>query len=139
MTTTYLDRETQSIDTLATMHAMGEIPLGTLMVLVADKDARLVLPLGIDEVPDDPPLHERITTLRHTVEALSEIDQCAGLLLAIGRSGDPKPRGSDFGWYDAMAQAIAGSRLVGHGTYVVTPSGVRKVRPHVASSGLLAA
>jgi hypothetical protein len=138
-TTTFLTHESQTIDTLATMEAVGDISAGSLLLLVADDQARLVLPLGIDDVPDDPPQHERVSTLRHAVEALSEIDQCAGLVLAVGRYGDPRPRGGDYAWHDAITQALAASRLTGHGTYVVTPSGVRKVRPQVAAPGLLAA
>jgi hypothetical protein len=137
--TTYLDHETQTIDLLSMLEATGDIPPGSLMLLLADNQARLMLPVGIDDVPEDPPQDERNVVLRHATAVLAHLDQCAGLTLAIGRFGDPKPRGSDYGWHDALVLAADGSQVVAHGTYVVTPSGVRRVRPFLAPPEMLAA
>jgi hypothetical protein len=138
-TTVLLDHETQALAFLTSAQAAGQLPPGSLMVLAADRAARLVLPVGIDEVPDDPPQDERIGALAPLLQVLAGVERCGGVLLAVGRHGDPKPRGGDFGWHDAFTQGTAAAGLACHGTYVVTPTGARRVRPLLAPPELAAA
>lgn len=137
--TVRLDNETSAIDLLATAEAVGDLPAGSLLVLVTDDDANLVIPIGIDDVPADPPQDERVGMLASLVHELTRIGRCGGVLLAVGRAGHPRPRGSNFGWHDAFAMTVNAGELDCHGTYVVTPSGVRRVRPLLAPPELSAA
>jgi hypothetical protein len=132
MQTLYLDRETQTIDFLVTAERTGDLSPDCLLVLVADGSGRLVLPIGIDEVPGDPPQDERIAVLAALLELLEELEHPHGVALAVGRLGHPNPRGGDFGWHDALQQCCRVTGLACHGTYVATPYGVRRVRPLVS-------
>lgn len=139
-TTAFLDRETDALAFLATIHSSGQLPPGSLLVLAADDLARLVLPIGVDEVPDDPPQDERVASLLSLLLVVADnLERCRGVLLAIGRHGDPRPRGGDFGWHDAFAQGSTAAGLACYGTYVVTQAGVRRVRPLLAPPELSAA
>lgn len=138
-TTVFLDHETQALAFLSHAEAAGHLPPGSLLLLVVDDLARLVMPIGIDHVPDDPPQDERIHALTPLLRELRDFEQCGGALLAVGRHGDPKPRGGDFGWHDAFTQGTASAGLECHGTYVVTPVGIRRVRPLLAPPELSAA
>lgn len=134
MQTLYLDREIQTIDFLATAERAGDLPPPCLLVLAADDVGRLVLPIAIDEVPDDPPQDERICALAALLEHIVTFDYLHGVALAVARLGDPRPRGSDFGWHDALAQCCSATCFICYGTYVVTPYGVRRVRPSPISN-----
>jgi hypothetical protein len=129
MQTLYLHLEHQTIEFLVTAERAGDLPPPSLLVLVADESGRLVLPIAVDEVPDDPPQDERVSALAVLLEHIAEFGQPAGVAMAVSRRGDPRPRGSDFGWHDALAQCCRIARLTCHGTYVATPYGVRRVRP----------
>src|SRR5690606_38134164 len=137
-TTVFLDQETTAIRLLTTAEATGELPPRSLMLLITDRLARLVLAIGVDDVPDDPPQNERVVALTPVLGEISRPDDCDGALLAVGRYGDPRPRGGDLGWHDAFAHGTAAAGVTSHGTYVVTPRGVRRVRPWLAPPGLLA-
>lgn len=138
-TTIFIDHETKALALLTDIHASGQLPPGSLLLLVADECARLMLPIGIDEVPDDPPQDERIDALMSLLGLVVGLERCRGVLLAIGRHGDPRPRGGDFGWHDAFNQGSLGIGLACHGTYVVTPAGARRVRPLLAPPEIAAA
>lgn len=134
-----LNDETQAIGFLAAAESAGELPPVSLLLLLTDDRARLLLALGVDGVPDDPPQDERIHALTPVLCELARSQLCCGVLLAVGRYGDPTPRGGDFGWHDAVYQAAATAVLECHGAYVVTPFGVRRVRPLAAPPGTLVA
>lgn len=138
-TTVFLDHETTVISLLTTAEATGELPPRSLMLLITDELARLVLAIGVDDVPDDPPQHERVIALTPVLREISRRDDCHGALLAVGRYGDPRPRGGDLGWHDAFSQGTEAAGVASHGTYVVTPRGVRRVRPWLVPPDLLVA
>lgn len=135
----FLNDEMQAIGFLAAAESAGELPPVSLLLLLTDDRARLQHALGVDDVPDDPPQDERIHALTPMLCELGGSQLCCGVLLAIGRYGDPTPRGGDFGWHDAVHQAAATASLDCHGAYVVTPFGVRRVRPLAAPPGMLTA
>jgi hypothetical protein len=138
MHTLYLDRETQTIDFLVTAERAGDLPPPCLLLLAADDLGRLVLPIAVDEVPVDPPQDERISVLSALLEHVVALARLHGVALAVGRLGHPRPRGSDFGWHDALAQCCRTACVTCYGTYVATPIGVRRVRP-LPAPDLLAA
>lgn len=64
MTTTLrLDDEAAVHRSLEALAEQGELPPGSLLVFLADDDARATLSVGIDEVPRDPPQDQRVGTL----------------------------------------------------------------------------
>lgn len=138
MHTLYLHLERQTIEFLVTLERAGDLPPRSLLILVADELGRLVLPVAVDEVPDDPPQDERISALAVLLEPIAEFGRPPGVAMAVSRRGDPRPRGSDFGWHDALAQCCRNVGVTCYGTYVATPYGVRRVRPSPAPD-LLAA
>ncbi len=138
-TALFLDDETQAIGFLAAAESAGELPPVSLLLLLTDDRARLLLAVGVDGVPDDPPQDERVHSLTPVLCEMGRSRLCSGVLLAVGRYGDPTPRGGDFGWHDAAIQAAAAASLDCHGVYVVTPFGVRRVRPLPSPPGTLAA
>jgi hypothetical protein len=134
----HLDSEAHTIEFLVTAQQAGDLAPPCLLVLVADDLGRLVLPIAIDEVPADPPQDERIGVLAALLEHVVALDCLHGVALAVARAGHPRPRGSDFGWHDALEQCCRVARLECHGTYVATPYGVRKVRPAPTPESLAA-
>jgi hypothetical protein len=138
MQTLYLHLESQTIGFLVTAQRAGDLPPPSLLVLIADESGRVVLPIAVDELPDDPPQDERISALAVLLEHIAELGRPPGVAMAVSRRGDPQPRGSDFGWHDALAQCCRIARVTCYGTYVATPYGVRRVRPSPAPD-LLAA
>lgn len=133
-----LHLERQTIEFLATVERAGDLPPPSLLVLIADESGRVVLPVAVDEVPDDPPQDERISALAVVLEQIADFGRPPGVAMAVSRHGDPRPRGSDFGWHDALAQCCRMAHVTCYGTYVATPYGVRRVRPSPAPD-LLAA
>ncbi|HEX5996675.1 MAG TPA: hypothetical protein VFY84_16160 [Jiangellales bacterium] len=138
MRTFYLHLERPTSDFLVAAERAGDLPPPSLLVLVGDECGRLVLPVAVDDVPDDPPQDERISALGVLLEQIAEFGRPSGVAMAVSRRGDPRPRGSDFGWHDALMQCCRIAGITCHGSYVVTPYGVRRVRP-LPAPDLLAA
>lgn len=135
----FLDNETAAIGFLSAAAEAGELSPRSLLLLLTTAEGRLLTGVAIDQVPPDPPPDERARRLGPLLRGLDAGDWAAGGLLAVGREGDPKPRGGDFAWHDVFAAAARNARMYCHGTYVVTPLGVRKVRPYLTPSAPAAA
>src|SRR5215207_9478514 len=129
METTRLDVESHAIRYLAAAAAAQQLRPGSLMVAFTDGDAHAQLAVGVDEVPADPPQHSRVHALAPLLRLVVAEFGFAGGLLAVARHGDPRAQGGDLAWHDAFAGTSRLAGLACHGTYVVTPSGIRRVRP----------
>ncbi len=128
-TRTQLDVEANAVRFLATVVAAGEFRPGSLLLVLTDVDATMAMTAAVDDVPPDPPQHSRVRALGPLLRHVAAEFGFAGALLAVARHGDPRAQGGDLAWHDAFAGT---SRLAGLsclGTYVVTPSGIRRVRP----------
>ncbi|MGH8777088.1 MAG: hypothetical protein ACRDWI_18725 [Jiangellaceae bacterium] len=128
MDTIRLDREIDAVAHLTAITTAGELPSRSLLVVFTDDDAMPVLAVGIDDVPVDPPQHARFQALRPLLH-LGAGHGYGGALLAVARRGDPRAQGGDLAWHDAFATTTRNAGLACHGTYVVTPAGIRRVRP----------
>ena len=127
--TTRMDTEADAICFLVAVAAAGELAPGSLLVAFADHAGHSCGAIAVDDVPADPPQHSRVRALAPLLRGLAAADRCAGVLLAIARQGDPRAQGGDLAWHDAFAGTSRVAGLHCHGTYVVTPSGIRRVRP----------
>jgi hypothetical protein len=128
-----LDREAEAIRYLSCIVRAGELQPGSLLVVVADLDHRVETALAIDGVPHDPPQYSRVQAMGPLLRLVAERGH-AGALLAVAREGDPRTQGGDLAWHDAFAGTATRAGLACHGTYVVTPAGIRRVRPHLADA-----
>jgi hypothetical protein len=129
-TTIRLDRETEAIRYLSCIVRAGELQPGSLLVVVTDLDHRVETALAVDGVPRDPPQYSRVQAMAPLLRLVAEHGH-AGVLLAVAREGDPRTQGGDLAWHDAFAGTAIRAGLACHGTYVVTPAGIRRVRPHL--------
>ena len=125
-----LDREADAIRYLFRMVRAGELHPGSLLVVVSDVDARVDTTLAVDGVPRDPPQYSRVQAFGPLLRLVADRGH-AGVLLAVAREGDPRAQGGDLAWHDAFAGTARTAGLACHGTYVVTPVGIRRVRPHL--------
>ncbi|HEU0212613.1 MAG TPA: hypothetical protein VFR13_00915 [Jiangellaceae bacterium] len=129
-TTIRLGREADAIRYLTCIVRAGELQPGSLLVVVTDLDTCVESALAVDGVPHDPPQYSRVQALGPLLRLVAEHGH-AGVLLAVAREGDPRAQGGDLAWHDAFAGTAGLAGLACHGTYVVTPAGIRRVRPHV--------
>ena len=127
-TTTRLDREADAIRYLSCVAQAGELRPGSLLVAATDRDAEVEKAIAVDGVPHDPPQYSRVGALGPLLRQIAN-DGHPGVLLAVARQGDPRTQGGDLAWHDAFAGTARMAGLTCHGTYVVTPTGIRRVRP----------
>jgi hypothetical protein len=129
MQTIRLDVEIHAIRYLAAAVTAGELRPGSLLVAFTDDEAHPRTAVAVDNVPADPPQHSRVHALGPLLRLVTAEFGFAGAQLAVARYGDPRPQGGDLAWYDAFAGTSRVAGLACHGTYVVTPSGIRRVKP----------
>jgi hypothetical protein len=106
----------------------GELRPGSLVVACTDADGHPGTIVAVDEVPTDPPQYSRVRALSQLLEFVAANGHAGGLL-AISRGGECRVQGGDLAWHDAFAGASRGLGLDCHGTYLVTPLGMCRVRP----------
>ena len=113
---------------LTTIVGVGELRPGSLLVACTDEAGRPGTIVAIDEVPADPPQHSRMRALGQLLELIAASGH-AGSLLAVSRRGECRVQGGDLAWHDAFTTTSRGVGLDCHGTYLVTPVGMCRVRP----------
>jgi hypothetical protein len=114
---------------LPALAAPDELRPGSLLVALTDDHANPCTAVAVDDVPADPPQHSRVRALVPLLRFVAAELGSAGALLAVARHGDPRAQGGDLAWHDAFAGTSRIAGLACHGTYVVTPAGIRRVRP----------
>lgn len=106
---------------------------GSILLLLTDEQAEVVLPVAIDDIGEHPPQHERVDVLSRFLHLLpTDGSRPAGIGLVVCRRGHPDVQGDDLGWHDAAAGAGAGAGLSWHGAYVLTKRGAARVLPTAA-------
>lgn len=128
MDTTRLPHEPDAIRYLAAITGAGELRPGSILVGLTDDAGCPTMVVAVDDVPADPPQYSRIQALDPLLRLAAEHHH-AGALLAVARHGHPRAQGGDLAWHDAFATTTGNAGLACHGTYVVTPGGIRRVRP----------
>lgn len=130
MTNTFrLDDEAAVHANLEILAEQGELPPGSLLVLLGDTDSRVIMAVAVDDLPEDPPQDERVRILAPFLRRLREDIDVDAVALVISRRGTARVGGGDLGWHDAFTGCAGTARLSCHGVYLATPSGVRQVRP----------
>jgi hypothetical protein len=127
-TITSLASEPDAFQFLITIVGVGELRPGSLLVACTDDDGHPRTIVAIDEVPIDPPQHSRVRALSQLLELVAASGHAGGLL-AVSRLGECRVQGGDLAWHDAFAGSSRGVGLDCHGTYLVTPVGMCRVRP----------
>jgi hypothetical protein len=127
-TITSLASEPDAFRFLATVVGVGELRPGSLLVACTDANGHPETIVAVDEVPADPPQHSRIRALGQLLELVAASGHAGGLL-AISRLGECRVQGGDLAWHDAFVATSQGTGLASHGTYLVTPVGMCRVRP----------
>jgi hypothetical protein len=125
---TSLASEPDAFRFLTTAVAVGELRPGSLLVACTDDDGHPGTIVAIDEVPADPPQYSRVRALGQLLEMVAASGHAGGLL-AVSRVGECRVYGGDLAWHDAFAVTSRGVGLSCHGTYLVTPVGMCRVRP----------
>ncbi len=106
---------------------------GSIMLLLADEQAEVLLSVAIDDIGDHPPQHERVDTLNRFLCLLAAQEpRPAGIGLLVCRRGYPDVQGDDLGWHDAAVAACAHAGFTWHGAFVVTTRGAARMLPHAA-------
>jgi hypothetical protein len=105
----------------------GAFPDRSLHLLVGDFHSFAKLGVFIDDVPDDPPLPERVRVLQNSLTALAEAVTVHSVVLAISRPGSAAVSTGDIDWRDAFSAATAAAETVSHGVYVVTDTHVGRL------------
>ena len=82
----------------------------------------------IPDVPSDPPQHDRIRALAPLFHALSTARNATSVALVVLRGGDAAPRGHDYAWHDACAEAARAVGIAQAGVYVFARSVLARVR-----------
>jgi hypothetical protein len=126
-TVTSLASELDTFRFLKTIVGVGELRPGSLLVACTDYGGHPGTIVAIDEVPIDPPQHSRVRALGQLLELVAASGHAGGLL-AVSRRGECRVQGGDLAWHDAFAATSRGVRLDCHGTYLVTPVGMCRVR-----------
>ncbi len=130
MTITFrLDDEAAVHANLEIFAEQGDLPPGSLTLLLADTDCRLTMAVMVEDVPADPPQDERIRMLAPLLRQLRDHGDVDGVLLVVARDGSTQIDGGDLAWHDAFTGPAQTAHLTSHGIYLATPSGVRRVRP----------
>lgn len=81
-----LDDEAAVITNLEHLAERGELLSGSLLLLLADVHHTIVFAIGVDDVPPDPPQHERVQTLGPFLRRLrADVDVIHGALLVVVR------------------------------------------------------
>ncbi len=127
-TITGIASEPDAFRFLTIVVAAGELRPGSLLVACTDQDAQPGTIVAVDEVPADPPQHSRVRALGQLLELVAASGHAGGLL-AVSRLGECRVQGGDLAWHDAFEATSHGVGLVCHGTYLVTPAGMCRVRP----------
>lgn len=129
-----LDRPTEVLAHLDAHRTHSAYAPGSLVVLLADHDARPVLGLTIDEMPPDPPpQHERVQLLVPLLRRIKDDDDdVAGFVLVVCRLGAPEVDGDDYAWHDVAVAATTSGGPRCLGVYVQTRLGALPVLPHAA-------
>jgi hypothetical protein len=127
-TITSLAREPDAFRFLSIVVGAGELRSGSLLVACTDDEGHPGTIVAVDEVPADPPQHSRVRALGQLLELVAASGHAGGLL-AVSRRGECRVQGGDLAWHDAFAGTSQGVGLVCHGTYLVTPVGMCRVRP----------
>jgi hypothetical protein len=127
-TVTTLASELDAFRFLKTVVGIGELRPGSLLVACTDNGGHPGTIVAIDEVPTDPPQHSRVRALGQLLELVAASGNAGGLF-AVSRLGECRVQGGDLAWHDAFAATSHAVGLVCHGTYLVTPVGMCRVRP----------
>lgn len=112
---------------LAAARDAGAFPHGSLHLLVGDFHSYAKLGIFVDEVPDDPPLPERVAVLENSLHGLTDVVTLHSVLLAICRPGGPDVTQGDLDWRDAFATAAAAADTCNQGVYLVTDAQVGRL------------
>lgn len=113
---------------LTTVVAAGELRPASLLLACTGETGQPEMVVAIDEVPADPPQHSRVRALGPLLELVAASGHAGGLL-AVSRRGECRVQGGDLAWHDAFAATSRAAGLDCHGTYLVTPVGMCRVRP----------
>jgi len=97
---------------------------GTLLVLLADEQLRLLQPIAIDDMPIGCSATEQYETMRAVVEMVAHVCPGGGVAAAVARGGHPVSTGWDQHWREALATACRHHRMTDLGCYLATPHGV---------------
>src|SRR5690625_3808622 len=82
----------------------------------------------IPDVPSDPPQHDRIRALAPLFHALSSARNATSVALVGLRGGYAAPRGHDYAWHDACAEAARAVGISQAGVYVFARGVLARVR-----------
>lgn len=125
----------QLLDYLAAFSAGPDFRPGSLMLLLADDRAEVLLAAAIDDVDPSYPQHERIALLGELFNGMAagEHTSLAGLGLLVCREGFPDVGGEDLGWHDATRTACLAAGLTWYGAFVVTDRGASTLGPPLAA------
>lgn len=107
----------------------GELPPDSLLLLLCGADATVTVAVAVDDLPPDPPQHERVRILAPFLRRLRDNVGAEGVLLVVARRGALQADGGDWAWHDAFAGGARTARLTSYGVYLATASGVRRLRP----------
>ncbi len=124
-----LDDEAAVRTNLELLAEQGDLPSGSLLVMLGDAHSRIVIAVAIDDVPPDPPQDERVSLLGPFLRQVREHPDVHGALLVVARAGSAQVGMSDLAWHDAFDGSSRIAGLTAHGVYLATPSGVRRVSP----------
>lgn len=108
----------------------GDVYPGAMLIALVDSAGEPIGGICVEDIPADPPQHERVRMLGPLLRSLAQHGLCTGVLLAVGRRGAAVPSGGDLAWHDAFAGTCGVAGLTCHGTYVVTPHRVLRLDPH---------
>jgi hypothetical protein len=121
-----LDGDQLIEDVLDLFISMRDRYAGTLLVLLCDKQRRLVQSVLVEEIQFFPP-PDMEGMFGNLVRAVEEVGEDLGVLVALARPGSLRVRPSDDAWARIVTRGCAG-RLPLLGMYLVTPRGSVPIR-----------
>ncbi|HEU0042715.1 MAG TPA: hypothetical protein VFQ15_10215 [Jiangellaceae bacterium] len=128
-TTNRLDSEADVIANLTSLRDTGGLTASSLVIVVGDAGAEQVIGFVVDDVPADPPQHERVAVLEPFLHQMREVHAAHCVVLGVVRAGSDEVGGGDLAWHDAFTSMSRAADLTCHGVYLVTPREVSRIRP----------
>lgn len=134
MTTINLDHAPSVTSELQKLLNAGVLYAPSLIVLASDEDglSHDVITI-VDDMPTDPPQHDRIQVLG-TIGRAVKSAHAVGALLGVRRAGAAAIRGNDLAWHDAFDTAMRAEGLHPHGAYLITDHDVERIVPEETSA-----